>query len=112
MSARGMRARRPRSPDVRAPYFFPDVNVAPLAQAAMAFQFASFLLANCRPPEWIGSHWKSQKKADRPAMDGARYYSSSAIARTICAFGDGNRNAQTTAPAAAPASWAATNPGT
>ena len=35
-------------------YFFPDVNVAPLAQAGMAFQFGSFLLANCRPP-WTGS---------------------------------------------------------
>ena len=36
-------------------YFFPAVNVAPLAQAAMVFQFGSFLVANCRPPLWNAS---------------------------------------------------------
>src|SRR6266853_1023576 len=53
-AAHTMQAGRPRS-QTPGPYFFPDVNVAPLAQAAMVFQFASFLLANCRPPEWNAS---------------------------------------------------------
>jgi hypothetical protein len=56
---------------------------------------------------WIPFIGRREKKS--PGV--SKNYSPGA-ARTDCAFGDGNRNAQTIAPAAAPASWAATNPGT